>query len=79
MPAKVVELDRYRPHLVIAEDEPAGKVHVIPLQLALDWAAGKAPLPDAGILRRILVEWLACVRAELVETALHDLEDVGEG
>lgn len=76
MAADVLVLDDHRPHIVIAEDAPAGKVHVVPLALALDWASGKKPLPEDGILRRIIVEWLACLRTGAVEPALYALERV---
>jgi len=67
MIAQVVALDDYRPHLSVAVNNPDGTVtaHVIPVSLALEWAAGEKPLPvgqdgklDEALIRRIIVEWL---------------------
>jgi hypothetical protein len=70
MSAKVVSLDDQRPHLLIHTD---GKIHVVPVALALDWASGKQELPDADILRRIITEWLCCAKAGCIEHAIEDL------
>lgn len=52
----------------------AGKdVHVFPVDLALSWAEGKVPLPEDAILRRIVTEWLACVRSGCVTHAIEEL------
>lgn len=67
--ADVVDLEAWRPHLVLACDE--GHAHVLPVALALDWAAGIRE-PDACCVRRIIVEWLACVRAGCVQHAVED-------
>lgn len=72
--ADIIALDDHRPHLVICEDGEHPKVHVLPVSLALDWASGAQPLPEEGILRRVITEWLACVSEGLVETALHEIQ-----
>jgi hypothetical protein len=69
--ADVVDLDARRPHLVIC-DADSPKVHVIPVAAARAWAEGTEPMPPPAILRTIVSEWLACVQAGSVASALFD-------
>lgn len=67
MGSNVVDLDAQRPHITLDEYGVDGKVrvvHVIPLLKIRDWAEGRAPLPDEGLLRAALADWLACLEEE---------------
>lgn len=69
---QLVELDDHRPHLTMACD--AGHVHVLPVALVLDIAHADQPidhLPDC-LYRKILGEWLVCLREGYVELAQGD-------
>ena len=54
----VVNLQERQPHVVINCVREGGTVHVIPVSLIRDWCTGRAPLPEAQILRVIVREWM---------------------
>ena len=73
MATDIIDLDAYRPHLMISCGQ---HVHVLPVRLMLDVASGRATPqePFVCVLQRIVVEWLACVRAGVVPEAIADLD-----
>ena len=50
----VVSMDEHRAHFCIDADDG---VHVVPVALVEDWAAGKKE-PHPAVARKIIAEWL---------------------
>lgn len=51
----IVNLDEYRPHVVICTDDNVA--HVIPQSIVEDWIKGISK-PEGLIMRKIIEEWL---------------------
>lgn len=75
MSARVVDLDDYRP-AVIVRDRDDESVNVYPVQFWLDWIEQKPGLeaPAPGVIRQIVAEWLAC---QVEHGGFSDLEPDG--
>lgn len=60
MGGNVVELDEYRPHLVLSTLD--GNAHCMPVSLIEDWITGRQRIVDADdweiVMRSVLKEWL---------------------
>jgi hypothetical protein len=71
MPADVIRFKRrkkqpkYPKYLCLYDHN--GDMHLIPVKLACQWAAGHQPMPDARVLRRIVTEWLYCLASGCVQ------------
>ncbi|MGE0373008.1 MAG: hypothetical protein AB7Q01_14155 [Gammaproteobacteria bacterium] len=70
MDSNIVSLDAHRPHITLEERDANGRaiiIHVIPMLKIRDWAEGRAPLPDEGLLRAALADWLWFLETERMQ------------